>query len=127
MRKARNTAPPRTVKDAARHKVKEKARQALAEQRANEPWNDHSEESALRQEMLREWKKRWEARAARASRSHPLTTWTTPWKQDYRKLYAGLTKAEAIALFLMRIEVIGLNAWLAAIRVPRKEAACECG
>jgi hypothetical protein len=30
-------------------------------------------------------------------------------------LYAGLSKAKATALFLMRTEVIGLNAWLASV------------
>jgi hypothetical protein len=42
-------------------------------------------------------------------------------------LYAGLLKAEATALFLMRTEVIGLNAWLAAIQVPNITPACPCG
>jgi hypothetical protein len=42
-------------------------------------------------------------------------------------LYAGLSKAEATALFLMRTEVIGLNAWLAAVQVPNITPACPCG
>jgi hypothetical protein len=42
-------------------------------------------------------------------------------------LYADLSKAEATALFLMRTEVIGLNAWLAAIQVPNITPACPCG
>ncbi len=42
-------------------------------------------------------------------------------------LYAGLTKAEATALFLMRTEIIGLNAWLAAIGIPDALPACPCG
>ena len=54
-------------------------------------------------------------------------TWTTPWKQDRRILYAGLSKAEATALFLMRTEVIGLNAWLAAAQVPDTHPSCPCG
>jgi hypothetical protein len=57
----------------------------------------------------------------------PPATWTTPWEQDRSKLYAGLSKATATALFLMRTEVIGLNAWLASIRVPGVLPACECG
>lgn len=55
-------------------------------------------------------------------------TWRTPWTQDPRKLYAGLSKAESTALFLMRTEVIGLNAWLAAIQVPGVTPTCPpCG
>ena len=33
-------------------------------------------------------------------------------------LYEGLTKAESTAAFLLRTEVLGLNAWLASIYVP---------
>ena len=42
-------------------------------------------------------------------------------------LYEGLTKPEATALFLLRTEVIGLNAWLAAIGVPGILPCCPCG
>ena len=42
-------------------------------------------------------------------------------------LYEGLTKPEATVLFLLRTEVIGLNAWLAAIRVPGILPRCPCG
>jgi hypothetical protein len=42
-------------------------------------------------------------------------------------LYAGLSKAEATALLLLRSEIIGLNAWLAAIQVPDVNPACACG
>ena len=56
-----------------------------------------------------------------------FTAWTTPWTQDRRKLYADLKKAEATALFLMRVEVIGLNAWLAATQVPGIHPSCPCG
>ena len=42
-------------------------------------------------------------------------------------LYAGMSKPEATALFLMRSEVIGLNAWLASIQVPEVNPACRCG
>ena len=54
-------------------------------------------------------------------------TWLAPWTQDTRLLYDDLTKIEATALFLMRTEVIGLNAWLAAIQVPRVFLAYPCG
>ena len=41
-------------------------------------------------------------------------------------LYEGLTKPEATALFLLCTEVIGLNAWLAAIGVPGILPRCPC-
>src|SRR5881394_4514968 len=50
-----------------------------------------------------------------------------PWSLKVAKLYDGLTKAEATALFLLRTEVIGLNAWLASVRVPDILPACTCG
>ena len=75
----------------------------------------------------REWKKRWDERVARLPRGRRATAWETPWAQEPRMLYAGLTKAEATALFLMRTEVIGLNGWLAAVGVPEKLPTCPCG
>jgi hypothetical protein len=42
-------------------------------------------------------------------------------------LYNNLTKAEATALFLLRTEVIGLNAWLASVQVPNILPRCPCG
>jgi hypothetical protein len=53
--------------------------------------------------------------------------WLVLWTQKTRLLYEGLTKAETTALFLIRTEVIGLNAWLAAVRVPGVFPACLCG
>ena len=73
------------------------------------------------------WQRRWEAAVQRLPSRRPAAVWRTPWAQDPRRLYAGLSKAEATALFLMRTEVIGLNAWLAAIQVPEVTPACPCG
>ena len=77
-------------------------------------------------EMRKAWEARWLQAAAGSPRRTP-TTWKTPWKQDCRKLYAGLPKAHASALFLMRSEVIGMNAWLASVRVPGVDPLCTCG
>ena len=71
----------------------------------------------------REWKKRWMAVAQGKS----ATTWRTPWTQPVLRLYEGLQKHEATALFLLRTEVIGLNAWLAHIGVPDILPRCACG
>jgi hypothetical protein len=74
-----------------------------------------------------EWQTRWERAKQRIPGQYRATTWLAPWTQKTRLLYEGLTKAETTALFLMRTEVIGLNAWLAAIRVPGVFPACPCG
>jgi hypothetical protein len=42
-------------------------------------------------------------------------------------LYENLIKAEATALFLLRTEVLGLNAWLASVHVPEVLPQCPCG
>jgi hypothetical protein len=70
----------------------------------------------------REWQRRWNRRGARLS----AATWHTPWPQQILKLYEGLQKHEATALFLLRTEVLGLNAWLASIGVPGVLPRCPC-
>ncbi|TQS37138.1 hypothetical protein Golomagni_02398 [Golovinomyces magnicellulatus] len=37
------------------------------------------------------------------------------------------TKHEATAVMLLRSEVIGINAWLASIKVPGITPECTCG
>lgn len=39
----------------------------------------------------------------------------------------GLRKHEATALFLLRTELLGLNAWLASIGFPDIDKRCGCG
>lgn len=70
-----------------------------------------------------EWKIRWQQKA----RDKEAMTWKTPWQKDTLKLYSDQPKHQATALFLLRTEVIGLNAWLASIRVPGISPECECG
>lgn len=43
------------------------------------------------------------------------------------QLYEGLHKHEATALFLLRTEILGLNAWLASVGVPGVDKRCLCG
>jgi hypothetical protein len=69
------------------------------------------------------WKQRWE-KAAQGKRA---STWHTPWGMPTIPLYEGLNKAEATALFLLRVEVLGLNAWLASVQVPDILPRCACG
>lgn len=73
------------------------------------------------------WQRRWEDSIRKLPPRHSAIVWRTPWAQDPRMLYAGLSKAEATALFLMRTEVIGLNAWLAAVQVPGITPSRPCG
>ena len=70
-----------------------------------------------------EWKRRWQ----KTARGKKATTWKTPWKKETLELYSDLPKHQATALFLLRTEVIGLNAWLASIRVPGIRPECGCG
>lgn len=70
-----------------------------------------------------EWQRRWLKRA----RNRTEATWRTPWNMNTLDLYEGLRKHEATALFLIRTEVIGLNAWLTGIEVPDILPRCACG
>jgi hypothetical protein len=70
-----------------------------------------------------EWKHRWKSKGSHSQ----AATWHTPWSQQVLRLYEGLSKHEATALFLLRTEVIGLKAWLASVRVPGIHPRCECG
>ena len=93
-----------------------KAEETRAGRTRNAP--QASDDQILRRLARNDWKARWEKKASQYRGPHPPTTWTAPWTQDCRKLYAGLSKAQATALFLMRTEVISFNAWLASVRVP---------
>jgi hypothetical protein len=88
--------------------------------------NAKSSQTNPAKEMREAWEIKWTQAAAERTQRAPAT-WTTPWKQDCRRLYAGLSKAQATALFLMRTEVIGMNAWLASVRVPGVDPLCNCG
>ena len=69
-----------------------------------------------------EWRRQWQAKAKNCIK----TMWKTPWGKPTIPLYKNLTKAKATALFLLYMEVIGLNAWLASIRVPEILLWCKC-
>jgi hypothetical protein len=70
-----------------------------------------------------EWQRQWQTKA----KGKRATTWQTPWTNQTVTLYKGLSKAESTALFLMRVEIIGLNAWLASVQVPDVLPRCTCG
>jgi len=69
------------------------------------------------------WRRRWKVQAE----GKTATTWKTPWSQQTVDLYEGLQKHEATALFLLRTEIIGLNAWLFSVGVPGFLPRCTCG
>lgn len=133
-RNRRNSELPRLVRektgeDANAYAEAERSRERTArEQQRNRRGTAYlSREAAVRKAAREEWRERWEkAKATRRGNNLPVT-WTADWKHDTHTLYAGLTKAEATALFLMRTEVIGLNAWLAGIGVPNTSPLCACG
>jgi hypothetical protein len=81
------------------------------------------ETTAISKVMDNMWRTRWET----AAEKNQGTTWRNPWPTQTVLLYAGLRKEEATMLFLLRTEVIGLKAWLAATRVPGISPTCECG
>ena len=70
-----------------------------------------------------EWRKRW----MKAAEGKQATTWRNPWETKTLSLYEGLPKHQATALFLLRTEVLGLNAWLASVGVPDILPRCACG
>jgi len=86
-----------------------------------------NEASLIARWGTRAWRRRWEKTIGTLPARRTATVWNTPWEQDPRKLYAGLSKAQTTALFLLRTEVIGLNAWLASVQVPDITPACPCG
>ena len=82
-----------------------------------------AQRSLLREWLDIKWAKHWKAQG----RNKPGTTWSEAWQRRPGRLYDGLTKPQATALFLLRTEAIGLNKWLATRRVPGIDKSCPCG
>ena len=64
---------------------------------------------------------------SKSKRNRSAAVLKTPWGQPTLSLYGGLKKHESTALFQLRSEVIGLNAWLASVGVPDISPRCTCG
>ena len=111
-------------RDAGEARPPSKQAQRESPPRRHQISNQTTPKKTLQQWGHLQWKGRWEKAALEGGSA---TVWSTPWKQSPRKLYAGLTKAESTALFLLRTEVLGLNAWLAAIHKPDIYPQCPCG
>lgn len=105
-----------------RAELEKKSRQkgCHREAESNSGWRP---KQLLRRRAFKVWKQSW----LRAKGNHTSTAWNTPFEYPTLKLYDGLKKHEATALFLIRTEIIGLNAWLASIGVPGVLPHCDCG
>ena len=80
--------------------------------------------SQIRAALDEEWRLRWVKKRAAA---RTAVAWWNAWGSQPLRLYRGLRKAEATALFLMRSEVIGLKDWLTRVGVPNVIRRCDCG
>ena len=72
-------------------------------------------------------KEQWQERWQKAAQNKQAAVWQDDAAKFRLLLYDGLNKATATALFLLRTEVIGLNAWLAKVNVPGILSRCPCG
>jgi len=70
-----------------------------------------------------EWKCRWTHKVGQQK----ATIWKTDWMLSAHQLYENLHKHEATALFLFHTEVLGLNVWLASVKVSDVDKRCPCG
>ena len=71
------------------------------------------------------WQQRWIVETEKRSNSR-ARVWHTPWALRPLTLYEGLPRHQATALFLLRTEVLGINAWLSKV-LPDYDSACFCG
>jgi hypothetical protein len=69
------------------------------------------------------WETRWRQKAG----CQPATTWKGSWQLQIVPLYESLPKHLATAAFLLRVEVLGLRAWLHKVGVPNTSPECDCG
>lgn len=133
-RRPRHAARPPTTPEAAGIQAKqlvEQGKEAAQSQQERNGRERRSRQAAIRHQwrnntVIRKaigehWKTQW--------LQHPKTqavVWQEGWGAQPLKLYRGLTKAEATALFQLGSEVIGLRGWLAGIGLP-VSPICECG
>ena len=122
-RRRRNANPmprPATAGEGARERALARAEVQAQRQPGEQPVGPLK---ALDRWTNLEWKRRWTRKVGRQK----ATTWKTDWMLPVHQLYEGLHKHEATALFLLRTEILGLNAWLASVGVPGVDKRCPCG
>ena len=71
------------------------------------------------------WRQRWMTEAEKR-RNQRARVWHSPWTMRPLSLYGDRPKHTSTALFLLRTEVLGINAWLAKV-IPNHDPACGCG
>ena len=121
-RPRKQTAQPNTNIDKARERDKEIVERGASDrveptpdQRANQI-QVRSQIKKIGDELREEWKRRWESQAAKPHRH--ARTWKEGWLSMPTRIYDGVRKHVATAIFLPRSEVLGLRAWLSVIGVP---------
>ena len=116
-RNANPTPRPTTAGEGVRKRALARAEEQAQQQPGEQPAGPLK---ALDRWMNLEWERRW----TRKIGQQKATTWKTAWTLPAHQLYEGLHKHEATALFLLRTEVLGLNAWLASVGVPGVDKRC---
>ena len=120
---------PQSVAETGRLRAEEIARavrletQEQSQRTVTTPQQLPNTKAAICKWADREWHNEWTSKAQNQTGS----IWKGNWKDDRLKLYDEAPKHVATVLFLLRSEVIGLNAWLAGIGVPGIQASCTCG
>jgi len=117
---AASTPRPVTAAKSLQERALSRAEEQAQQQSGVQPV---SAQKALDRWTNLEWRRRWTHKIGRQK----AATWKTDWMQPVHLLYDGLLKHEATALFLLRTEVLGLNAWLASVGVPGIDKRCTCG
>jgi hypothetical protein len=119
--------PPRiwTTQVIARQRAKDLIAAGADITGGGQPRQRRRPEKLVQDTLRSQWQRNWENEAAKPGRRE--ATWKDPWRFKPLHLYNGLKKHDATALFLLRTEVIGLNDWLARIRVPDVDPMCPCG
>jgi len=129
-KRRRNTPRPQTAMEKNTKRLEDRIAQTYRPGPAHEEgggrgghnhrWKMHTRVSRA---IDRIWKERWE----REGEGGIQATWKSKWTDQPLDLYEDLTKVEATVAFLLRTEILGLRAWLAAIRVPGVTPECQCG
>jgi hypothetical protein len=126
---------PQTSQDLLRRRANERItqiRRTLQEQQLQQAQRPGRQRplppaSALERGLNQDSQAKWEKQAQERyqPQQYKLATWATPWSVQAIDFYNGLSKPVATALFLLRTEVLGVQAWLAAVGVPGIIPRCD--
>ena len=108
-----------------RRRARQRRGMTSREEEEEENLPDPSPKACVQMWVNMLWRKGWMKEMNK--RSHrQCAAWRGSWGGS-KRLYKGLTKAEAAVICQMRTETIGLRAWLASVGVPGVDKRCECG